>query len=416
MSPERSARSRRRRWWPNVALAAGSTVLMLLGVEVVARVAYYRRPGGKEQAERTAYVDPDPLLGWRKRPGARVTYKRREYTVEVAINSKGLHDVERDYEKTPGTFRILAAGDSMVEGYTVPFEQTVTQVLERELGAGGACPVEAINGGTTGYSTDQEYLFYRAEGRRYTPDVVLVFFLYNDLLANTTPKYWGAPKPLLAQRGRELAVTNFPVPSPYPGPPPEPAVRAPIQASAALQWVRERVAQGAPRAYDALARMGLWKPLGGLTFDPDDQMRVFKRRRQPRVEEAWDLADAILRAFAREAEADGARFAAVYVPARFEVSDRDWELTRLQFGLDETVWHRGLVRERLTAIGAAAGFPVLDLTPALRAADRGLLGQPYFIYDGHWNAAGHRAAAQAVASDLSDLGWLPACPARRPPG
>jgi len=169
-------------------------------------------------------------------------------------------------------------------------------------------------------------------------------------------------------------------------------------------------------AGDALARMGLWKPLGGLTFDPDDQMRVFKRRRQPTVEEAWDLTDAILRAFAREAEADGARFAAVYVPARFEVSDRDWELTRLQFELDEAVWHRGLVRERLRAIGVAAGFPVLDLTAALRAADRGLLGQPYFIHDGHWNAAGHRAAAQAVASYLRDLGWLPACPARRPPG
>jgi hypothetical protein len=92
-----------------------------------------------------------------------------------------------------------------------------------------------------------------------------------------------------------------------------------------------------------------------------------------------------------------------------EVSDRDWELTRLAYDLDERLWDRGLVARRVAEIGASAGFPVLDLTPALRAASRGLLGEPYFLYDGHWNALGHRAAGRAVTAELRRLDWLPPC-------
>ena len=50
---------------------------------------------------------------------------------------------------------------------------TVTARLEADLGARG-CQAEVINGGTVGYSTDQEYLFFRDEGRKYAPDVVIL--------------------------------------------------------------------------------------------------------------------------------------------------------------------------------------------------------------------------------------------------
>jgi hypothetical protein len=142
-------------------------------------------------------------------------------------------------------------------------------------------------------------------------------------------------------------------------------------------------------------------------------MRVYKRRLQPRVEEAWQLTDAILKAFARTARAQGARFIVVYVPARFEVIDRDWELTWRQYDVDPSVWDRGLVAARLREIGSSGGFEVLDLTPALRAASRGLLGEPYYLYDGHWNARGHAAAARAIAAYLVGGDRLP-CPRATP--
>ena len=394
----------------NLGLAAASLAVALLALEGVARLALRGRGGGKERDEASLYMEYDPHLGWRHRPGARALYRRREYTTEVAINGHGLRGPERGYEAPPGTLRVLALGDSFVEGYTVASHETVTDVLEQDLARPG-CPVEVLNAGTAAYSTDQEYLFYREEGVKYSPQVVLVFFYYNDILSNTIARYFGSPKPLLARVDGRMVLRDDPVPRPPPPPPrteeapPPPAARG----SAAFQWLRDRVARGAPRAYNALARAGLWKPLGGDTVEQGDQLRVYKRRRQTQIEEAWTLTGQILEALAREAEGHGARFAAVYVPSRMEVSDRDWELTRLSYEMDATVWDRTLVERRLEEVGRVAGFPVLDLTPALRAATGTLAGEPYLLYDGHWNARGHRAAALAVAAFLRARGWVPAC-------
>ena len=395
----------------NAGLALASIAVVLAVLEGVARLSERSHGGGKERDEASRYVEHDPRLGWRKKPGARVLFDRREYAVEVAVNSTGLRDPERSYVAEPGTFRILALGDSFVEGYTVDVDRTVTQVLEKAL-RGPDCPVEVLNAGTAAYSTDQEYLFYLDQGVRYSPQVVLLFAYYNDVLWNTSVNYFGSPKPLLVPLGDQLVLSNDPVPAPYrgPTPPPPPPPPAPKLRSAAFEWAKDRLARGAPRAFNSLARAGLWGPLGG--DEPDDQMRVFKRRLQPLVEAAWERTDAILRALSREAAARGSRLALVYVPSRMEVSDRDWELTRLSYDMDEKVWDRGLVARRFAEIGASAGFPVLDLTPDLRGASRGVLGEPYFMHDGHWNASGHRAAAEAIERFLRQRGWVPPCAQR----
>jgi hypothetical protein len=398
----------------NSGLVLASFGVVLAFLEGAARLAERSRGGGKERDEASRYVEHDPRLGWRKKPGARVRYERREYSVEVAINSQGLRDPERPATPAPGTFRILALGDSFVEGYTVDLPLTVTQVLEKSLSTSG-CPVEVLNAGTAAYSTDQEYLFYLDQGVRYAPQVVLLFAYYNDILWNQGVNYFGSPKPLLEKSGDQLVLSNDPVPAPYrgptpPPPPPPPSAKKKMR-SAAYDWVTSRLARGAPRTYNALARAGFWAPLGG--DEPDDQMRVFKRSRQPIIEAAWEKTDAILRALSAETAARGSRFALVYVPSRMEVSDRDWELTRLAYDMDERAWDRGLVARRFGEIGASAGFPVLDLTADLRGASRGVLGEPYFVYDGHWNATGHRVAGEAVHRFLQGLRWVPPCAARR---
>ncbi len=395
----------------NAALALVSIGIVLAFLEAAARVAERSRGGGKERDEASRYVEHDPRLGWRKKPGARVRYERREYRTEVAINSLGLRDPERAYAAPAGTFRVLALGDSFVEGYTVDMDRTVTQVLERTLRAPG-CPVEVLNAGTAGYSTDQEYLFHLDQGVRYAPDVVLLFAYYNDLLSNTAVNYFGSPKPLLIPVGNQLVLSNAPVPAPYHGPTPPPPPPPPARTirSAAFDWAKDRLARGAPRAFNALAGLGLWPRLGG--DEPDEHMRVYKRRQQPAIEAAWERTDAILRALAREAAGRGERFALVYVPSRMEVSDRDWELTRLAYDLDEKAWDRGLVARRFAEIGAAASFRVPDLTPDPRRAEAAAGGAPYFVHDGHWNKTGHRVAAEAVARFLGERGWTPPCAAK----
>ena len=117
----------------NLAVAALSVILVLLALEGALRVVRKRQGSGKEEATLGRYSEHDPVLGWRKRPGARATYNRREYRVEIVINSRGLRDPERGYAAAPETFRVLALGDSFVEGYMVPLASTATQVLEKSL-------------------------------------------------------------------------------------------------------------------------------------------------------------------------------------------------------------------------------------------------------------------------------------------
>ena len=390
-------------------LVLASTLLTLLVFEAAVRVLRRGEGGGKEAGEILNYTGYDPILGWSKTPGARAVYRRREYTVEVAINRHGLRDPERGYDAPPGTARILALGDSFVEGYTVALPQTTTQVLEASLNGAG-CPAEVINGGTAGYSTDQELLFYETEGHRYKPRVVVLFFHYNDVVYNDRQDYFGAPKPVFQMGEGPLCIHRLPVRRPTRSMVAEPAMETPgANGSALLEWVRERLWYGAPGAYDLVARLGLWPPMPRM--DTRLELRVYERRKVDPIEDAWAKTAAILAALDGEARSRGARLLIVHVPSRLEIDDRTWRLSRRLYGWSATGWDPGQVARRLEDIGAQAGIPVLDLTEPLRRASKGWGGEPYFTYDGHWTVRGHRVAAGEVQRFLTDHRWLEDCPA-----
>jgi hypothetical protein len=391
----------------NLLLAGVSLALTLALLELALRYVRSRRPGGKEQDEFSLYQVHDPLLGWRDQAGARAIFRRREYEVAIQINDLGFRDTPRGYRPAAGVFRVLALGDSFVEGYTVPLERTVSKVLESRLDAPG-CRAEVLNAGVSAYSTDQEFLLYKEEGSRYRPQVVAVFFYYNDVLHNLRSHYYGRPKPILTFKDGPAKVHNFPVPRPPPPPAPASvpvsAPRAP-QGSALFELFQDGV-QGLPRTYNALARLGLWRPIRPRW--PPPEMFVYRRDPTPEVDQAWLKTERILKALAEEIRARSTRLVVVYVPSRMEVSDRDLEATRVWYGLDEASWGRAAVLRRLRQAADAAGLPVLDLTPALREA-QGLLGGPYFQHDGHWNARGHRVAGLELERFLRENEWVPEC-------
>ncbi len=378
----------------NAGLALACTSLALVAFEAVARMT----DEAAGTPIRALYTEHDPLLGWRHRPGAKGDFSQGSYS----INSLGLRDEERGYASANGAERILVLGDSFAEGFSVRFEECVSQVLQRQLRSTG-CNVDVINGGVVGYSTDQEYLFYRRETARYGARVVVLFFFYNDILANVMDSV-GAPKPRLSWEDGSLRLLNDPVPQrahaaaaaarahpPYP------------LGSAALEWVRKRLSTS-PVAYRASARLGLWEV--PPPAPPPDDMKVFKRR-TPRAERlAWAATTRLLQALNDEVSAHGARLLVAYVPSKMEVSERDWGLTRLEYDLDARLWDRHKVARDLAGAGESVEFPVLDLTEALRNADSPILGGPYHAHGGHWNALGHRVAAERVGRFLRDEGWL----------
>jgi len=395
---------RLRRAAGNLLLLLASLAFGLLILELGLRFALAGR-GGDEDGAAQQYLEFDEHLGWRKRPGAQAQFRRKEYVQSIRINSLGQRDRERVYDKAPGTFRILALGDSYLEGYTVALESTATQVLEGRLSRPG-CGVQVLNAGTAGYATDQEYLFFKDEGWRYEPDVVALFFYYNDIEPTLHDDYYGRAKPQFVVEDGPLRLKREVLGNPGP-PKARPATAArPGSHSVLLDWVEERLRRGQPVLYNRLATLGLWSPI--LADPPRNDLGVYRREPPAWVDPAWVHLGRILSALKAETEARSSRLVIVYIPNPMEVSERSRELTRLAYGMGDSEWDTGRVQRRLAKIAAREAVPFVDLTAALRAVD-GALSGPYLLIDRHWNALGHKTAALELERRLREEQLLPAC-------
>ena len=134
----------------------------------------------------------DPELGWRNIPNWNASTAGKK----LVINSKGLRDREYPYEKPPGTRRLLVLGDSFTWGYGVENDAIFTEVLERRFAKDGE-PWEVINSGVSGWGTDQEFLWFKREGVKYQPDLVLVaFYILNDPYNNIGTVQYSLGKPV----------------------------------------------------------------------------------------------------------------------------------------------------------------------------------------------------------------------------
>ncbi len=91
--------------------------------------------------------------------------------------------------KPPGSFRVAVLGDSFIEAFQVPDEQTFCARLEsglQDCSALAGRQVEVLNFGVSGYGTAQELLMLRHYVWQYQPDLVLLaFFPGNDLRNNS---------------------------------------------------------------------------------------------------------------------------------------------------------------------------------------------------------------------------------------
>jgi len=349
-----------------------------------------------------------PTLGWDRPPGGTARHRHAEFSVDVRFNARGLRGPDRGHAKPPGVRRVLLLGDSFTEGYTVEERHTVRAVLERGLNSPGCGRHEVLNGGVSGYGTDQAYLFFRQEGRRYRPDVVVLLFFGNDLADNSR----GRKKPYFDVEQGRLVLRNSPVARP-PGshslqrPRELRPTAAPWRGSRALELLGQRTEAGNPALHRRLAWLGLVRPLE--THGPTlDWLSVFGPD-TPRTEAMWRRTAALLGALQGEVESAGARLAVFYVPARFEVNDRDWRLTRSRWRLDGTDWEPRKVFGRLARECGRRGIPLVDSRGPFRRAE-GSSEPAYLRRDPHWTVAGNAIAARLLESFLVSR-WVDSCQA-----
>jgi hypothetical protein len=398
--------SRARSLLANAGLAAAALLVGALIIEGAARAwVHASLAQARRQAPPLALSRYHEVLGWDKTPGAAQTVRRPEFEITLQFNSKGLRGPERDYAKPPGTRRVLILGDSFAEGYYVEEGQTVRAVLEDLLDREGCGRWEVINGGTIAYSTDQEYLFYKTEGHRYGAEAVLVLFYYNDLYYNASEVGpGGEPKPYFEVDRDALVERNSPVPAPAKGllNRQEPGIPAPKpwHGSIALRLLSNRTVDASPRLHRLLARLGLVEP---VSTEPPREYWPFGRDHPREVNDMWERTRHILAALKRDVEGHGGRLAVLYVPVRFEVNDRVWELSRQRYRMGRR-WDRDVVFERLRSACEDLGIPLVDPRDELRRQDA--TGAPaYYTRDVHWTAFGNAVAAHSLEPLVRS--WLP---------
>lgn len=403
--------SRRALWMARLGLALAALLLPVLAVELLLRAAGPVLPGNYDTGVRLVR---HPVYGHYHPPDHALWIRRDEFTVHLRTNAAGQRGRPVPLAKPPGTFRILVLGDSFVEAEQVAEHERFIARLEALLnddagdGAGdGTVRYEVIDGGCGGWGTGQQLLYLRTEGLAYQPDLVLLaFFVGNDVGDNSLElqldgRREAALKPYF-ERGPDGALTLLP-----PSPPPPTALERLAGVLRLHSTAYNFLESGVLRKLGRDDLLMAWRTLDALERPRYQGNEVYRVRLNDRWREAWALTDALVEAVRDEAVGYGSRFGLVLVPTRGQVSDQAWRGIAgrddgRRAGLDRTFPNQQLAR-----IAARIDVPLLDLVPALRAVEQAGDGPLYYTRDQHWTAAGHAAAAEAIAAWLRAEGWSP---------
>jgi lysophospholipase L1-like esterase len=309
----------------NLSLAAVSTLLFGALIEGAARL-----------------VEPPPvqkeeyLWDWSEhfRGGDFYTLEKGEgYPPNEETNIDGLRDVTRPVETREGLRRIVVLGDSVAYGHGLESAEAFPQVLESMLRASGR-DVDVFNMGLPGWSTRQERIAYQRIARKYKPTVVVLAVCLNDL----------AELQINLTKPPGLLLTLF-------------------KLSAAV-----RLALGASR-----------REIGAVE-------ELFNARDSPRVENAFRLFFAEVRALRDEVAKDGAILQVVVFPFRFQV---------------ERGAPAPTVQKRIRDFAAAERIASLDFLPETLGTSGS--ADLFLDYD-HFSLIGHERVARWLAGQSQIAG------------
>jgi lysophospholipase L1-like esterase len=374
----------------NIGLAVAAFLAGLLLCELVLRIL-----GFSEEV----YVWTDPIKGVAHIPGAT---SLRQYAGHrwVEINSDGIRGPEVSVKHPAGAFRIALLGDSFIEAFEVPLEQTVGEVLARRLSALRGIPVEVLNFGVGGYGTAQELLTLQHDVWKYSPDLILLAVTSgNDISDNYRPLKRSEYIPYYVYRGANLVLdTSF--------------LQSAGYRSRAL-WTRRwlgvvqhsRLAQLINRVRHVRRQEEQQR---GNAGDPADELGMRDAIHLPPSshdwKEAWRVTEGILRLIRNECRRKHTPLALVTLTKGIQVSPsrEKKELFLRQLGAQDLFYPE----KRLKEFGQREGIPVFNLAqPMAKLAEE---RQVFFHAHhgiagiGHWNPEGHRVAGELIATWLAD--------------
>jgi len=367
--------TRARSWLLNITLGIGSLVLALGAAELVVRLVA-PQPVGLSHQDRYGLA-----LHY---PG--ITRYLPQYGHDVSFNSVGMRDREHTFEKRAGTFRILLLGDSFMEALQVPADSMLASLMERDLTRAAGRPVEVINGGVSGWGTGDELRYLTRYGLAYHPDLVVVAMtLHNDISDNLRREWYTVRDGGLADRD------------------PQP-----------MSWFQFKVLEWKAFVATRFQLYQIWRRVRhgreiqqiGTALN-SHVIKLFTVPSPPDIALGWQLTDRLLAAIRDTSKAAGSQMAVVLLPLKYQLADSTFA---------NLVKHAAMPPDRMAmyqpqtmicAMADSLRIPVIDLLPAFQQWTAAGKAPLYLDWDGHWNDAGHRLAADVVVQDLLVANLVP---------
>jgi lysophospholipase L1-like esterase len=316
-------------------------------------------------------------------PGFTGTISRAEFRAPVNISTFGVRG-SAPGSRTDRTFRVLSLGDSQTFGFGVLDHEAYPVQLHGLLaGRLQDRDVEVINAGVPGYGTVDELIWLREQGPDLQPDLISVQFLsVNDFKINRdsplTSVALGDTLPVeTVDSGYLLASESGAARAEGVAERPSPAVRllASIHGAKRRSHLFTLISETGSYVGMRAGLLGGVAAMWGEDFTATDSAQTQR----------------LMVLLAREAQSMDVPIVILYTTGKAQVIAGDGAPLRS--------------RSVISAAAEEAGIPWIDMTTELRRRpDRHAL---YFVRDGHWTAAGHRAVAEVLAERLPELGLLP---------
>jgi lysophospholipase L1-like esterase len=334
---------------PKLLLLAVALVFALVAGELLLRAAGLYGARNMELTHH-ALVD-DPVLDFRTLPNRQWVHNGIPYRT----NSRGWRDFEYSFPKPAHVFRILALGDSVLNGHGVRLEDIWAKKLEKQLNPPQGDPrLEVVMLSIGALNTEQEAHLLELEGLAYDPDLVVLGYVLNDPADGSSLR--------LAQAGKR-PMDDF---------------KLMLKKSSLLFWTTRTV----KRAYWKLAtKAGVEETTSYI--ERDDFSRLHEKP------ERWEATRRALRKIRDLCAPRGIDVVVVIFPVFYELAEYPWQT----------------IHDRVARTAIELDFAVLDLLPFYSSLpDEELrLGSGDFV---HPNPLGHQVAADALREFLLDRGLV----------
>ncbi len=326
-----------------------------------------------------------PKLGWVKTKNITAQRATSEFDVTYTINGLGLRDDDDlDLEKPEGMKRILFLGDSFTLGYTVDRSHLFVDLLGAKFEKEGR-KIQVINGGTEGYSSDQELCWLREEGLKFDPDLVIMNFYQNDVFWNSRDRYLRIPKPRFPEKGEA-----------------EQPEQAKLEDPGKQGWFAASTALGKLLAGFA-APLPTFQTPAGTTIPME--WGVLLKEEPDFIQTAWNHTRAVMKGFKKTCKENGILPIVALIPAKAQIYQTFREEQGRRLGLGDDAWDPDKPFERMKEICRDIGLDTIDPTRLFieqaRENDGAGIPKLYFEKDRHFSPEGNRVFAQVLYTRLS---------------